>query len=56
MDDEDEKALALLIRYCEEEATRLSSPTVVIHCLRIACDELVESAALLKPRIKECIH
>ena len=33
-------ALALLIRYSEEEAQRLGAPSVVVECLRMASVEL----------------
>lgn len=45
MAEKDAEALVLLIKYCEEEAARLGSPAVVIHCLRMAGEELINSAA-----------
>jgi hypothetical protein len=45
MAEEDIGALTALIKYCEEEALRLAVPAVVIHCLRMAGEELAESAA-----------
>jgi hypothetical protein len=45
MANKDVEALVLLIKYCEEETVRLASPTIVIHCLRIASEELAKSVA-----------
>jgi len=58
MDKEDAESLALLIKYCEDEAVRLAMPAVVIHCLRLANDELVESIVTSLPRVRidERIH
>lgn len=45
MAEKDVEALALLIKYCEEEAVSLGSPVVIIHCLRMASEELKNSVA-----------
>jgi hypothetical protein len=43
MAEKDVEALALFIKYCEEEAVRLRSSAVVIHCLRMVGEELAKS-------------
>jgi hypothetical protein len=43
MAENDVEALALFIKYCEEEAVRLGSTAVVIHCLRMVREELARS-------------
>jgi hypothetical protein len=39
----DFEALALLIKYCEDEAVRLGVSPVIIHCLRMVNAELTKS-------------
>ena len=51
MAEKDVEALAVLIKYCEEEALRLGVPAVVIHCLQMAGEELAESASTRAPTI-----
>jgi hypothetical protein len=43
MAENDVEALALLIKYCKEEATRLGLSTVGIQCLRMASEEFIRS-------------
>ena len=40
MPDADVEALVLLIKYSEQEAVRLRLSPVVVHCLRMAGEEL----------------
>ena len=44
MPDTDVEALVLLIEYSEQEAVRLRLSPVVVHCLRMASEELNSTA------------
>jgi hypothetical protein len=45
MAERDVASLALLIKYSEEEAVRLALPPIIIHCLRMANEELSKTVA-----------
>jgi hypothetical protein len=51
MSEKDGEALALLIKYCEEEAARLGLPAVVIQCMRMASEELTTTWAIRLPMV-----
>jgi hypothetical protein len=45
MAEQDVEALALFIKYCEEEADRLALPATVVRFLTMAGEELTKSVA-----------
>jgi hypothetical protein len=56
MAEKDVEALALFIKYCEEEAMRLASPAIIIECLRMASEELTKSVTPSTPKSRLLTH